>query len=246
MFGFLKKKPPLLRTLASLSCDMHSHLIPGIDDGAPDMETALRLIRGLAALGYQRLVTTPHINGDMYPNTVEIIRAGEAAVAEQIRKEGIAVEFRAAAEHLLDDHFTSALSKGKPFLTLKDNLILIELSFSAPLINLKEILFNLQLKGYTPVLAHPERYLYFAANKSWYDQLRDAGCLFQLNLLSFTGYYGRETEELAGWLIKKNYVEFLGSDLHNEQQLDILSSSARVFRIVQQLSEAGVLRNYLL
>jgi protein-tyrosine phosphatase len=243
MFGFLKKKPPSDATLAPLGCDMHSHLIPGIDDGAPDMDTSLRLIRGMVALGYRRLITTPHINGDVYPNTPAIIRAGEAAVIEQLKKEGIGVEFKAAAEYLLDDHFTRALSAGEPFLTIKDNLILVELSFVVPLLNLKEIIFDLQLKGYIPVLAHPERYLYFAANKGWYDQLRDAGCLFQLNLLSFTGHYGPDAQDLATWLVKKNYVEFLGTDLHHERHLEILRTSGRVFRIVEQLNAAGLLRN---
>jgi tyrosine-protein phosphatase YwqE len=243
MFGFLKKKPPGGPPLAALGCDMHSHLIPGIDDGAPDMDTTIRLIKGMAELGYKRLVTTPHINGDVYPNTIEIIRAGEAAVTEQLRKEGMGMGFRAAAEHLLDDHFTRALSAGEPFLTLKDNLLLVELSFAVPLINLKEIIFDIQLKGYIPVLAHPERYLYFAVNKGWYDQLRDAGCLFQLNLLSFAGYYGRDAQELAGWLVKKNYVEFLGSDLHHYRHLEMLRTSSRVSRLVQQLTDAGLLRN---
>jgi protein-tyrosine phosphatase len=243
MFGFLKKKPPAGATLAPLGCDMHSHLIPGIDDGAPDMDTALTLIRGLAELGYKRLITTPHINGDVYPNTMGIIRAGEAAVNERLKKEGVDVGFKAAAEHLLDDYFTRALSAGEPFLTIKDNLLLVELSFAVPLINLKEIVFDIQLKGYIPVLAHPERYLYFAASKGWYDQLRDAGCLFQLNLLSFAGYYGREAMDLAGWLVKKNYVEFLGTDLHHYRHLEILRTSSRVSRIVQQLTDAGLLRN---
>jgi protein-tyrosine phosphatase len=243
MFGFLKKKPPAGAVLAPLGCDMHSHLIPGIDDGAPDMDTALGLIRGLAELGYKRLITTPHINGDVFPNTIGIIRAGETAVIEQLRKEGIDVGFRAAAEHLLDDYFTRALSAGEPFLTLKDNLLLVELSFAVPMINLKEIIFDIQLKGYVPVLAHPERYLYFAANKGWYDQLRDAGCLFQLNLLSFIGYYGRDAQELAGWLVKRNYVEFLGTDLHHHRHLEMLRSSSRIPRIVQELTDKGLLRN---
>ncbi|GGB08389.1 tyrosine-protein phosphatase [Puia dinghuensis] len=244
MFSIFKKKSNnAVRSLEGLSCDVHSHLIPGIDDGAPDMETSLRLISGLVALGYKKIITTPHINGDVFPNTPAVIRAGAAAVTEQLRQRNIDVEFGAAAEHLMDDHFTRALAAGEPFLTLKDNLILVELSFVVPAINLKEILFQLQLKGYQPVLAHPERYLYFGANKGWYDQLRDSGCLFQLNLLSFSGYYGREPQQLAEYLVKKNYVELLGTDLHHEKHLHMLETSTRLHSTVNRLMDTGLIRN---
>jgi protein-tyrosine phosphatase len=244
MFSFFKKKPDrTARSLESLSCDMHSHLIPGIDDGAPDMATSLHLIRGLVDLGYKKIVTTPHINWAIFPNTAAIIRAGQQAVTEELRKQNIDVEFRAAAEHLMDDHFTTALAAGEPLLTLKDNLILVELSFVVQAINIKEILFDLQLKGYQPVLAHPERYLYFGANKAWYDQLRDFGCLFQINLLSFIGYYGRGAQQLAEYLVKKNFVEFLGTDLHHEKHLQVLASSPRLLHTVDRLMDSGLIRN---
>jgi tyrosine-protein phosphatase YwqE len=243
LFSFFKKRPADAHSLAALSCDMHSHLIPGIDDGVKDMESSIRLIRGLIDLGYKKIITTPHINADIFPNTPKIIRAGEAAVAEEIRRLGLDVEFHAAAEYLMDDHFIRLLSEGQSLLTLKDNLVLVELSFAVPAINLKEIIFEIQLKGYQPVLAHPERYLYFGANKGWYDQLRDAGCLFQLNLLSFRGHYGPESQQLAEWLIKKRYVEFLGSDMHHDKHLEMLRSSSRIFRTVQQLVDAGLIRN---
>jgi len=114
------------------------------------------------------------------------------------------IEFSAAAEYLMDDLFVRMLDNDEPLLTLRDRLVLVELSFAVPAINLKEILFALQLKGYQPVLAHPERYLYFGANKGWYDQLRDAGCLFQLNLMSFSGYYGPESRQLVEYLVKRD------------------------------------------
>ena len=244
MFSFFKRpSADLADKLAGLACDMHSHLIPGIDDGVKDMESSIQLIRGLMALGYRKIITTPHINADIFPNTPAVIRAGQADVQDQLRKEQLDVEFHAAAEYLMDDHFTRALEAGEPLLTLKDNLILVELSFAVPAINLKEIIFNLQLKGYQPVLAHPERYLYFGANKGWYDQLKDAGCLFQLNLLSLRGYYGRDSAQLAEWLIKKKYVDLLGSDMHHERHLEMLGSSPKLFRTVHQLLDTGMIRN---
>lgn len=194
-------------------------------------------------LGYKKIITTPHVNGESYPNTPDIIGAGRAVVLDALRREEIEVEFRAAAEYLMDDKFTETLAAGGSFLTLKDNFILVELSFAVPAINLRNILFDLQLKGYVPVLAHPERYLYFGANKGWYDQLRDAGCLFQLNLLSFIGHYGPEALQLANYLIKKKYVEFLGTDMHHHKHLELIRSSPAIFRTVNKLVETGLIRN---
>ena len=244
MFSFFKKRAAdNPENLAGLVCDMHSHLIPGIDDGVKDMESSIRLIRGLMDLGYKKIITTPHINADIFPNTQEIIRNGRAAVAEELRRLGLDIEFHAAAEYLMDDRFREMVSEGKPLLTLKDNLVLVELSFVVPAINIKTLLFELQLKGYQPVLAHPERYLYFGANKGWYDQLREAGCLFQINLLSFRGYYGPESQQLAEWLVKKKYVEYLGSDMHHDKHLQMLESSPKIFRTARQLIESGLIRN---
>jgi tyrosine-protein phosphatase YwqE len=222
---------------------MHSHLIPGIDDGAKDMEDSLRLIRGLVGLGYRRLITTPHILSDFYPNTPETIGTGLEAVKKELERLKIPVELHAAAEYLMDDEFIRKLEEGEPLLTLKDRMVLVELSFAVPALNLKEILFQLQLKGYQPVLAHPERYLYFGANKGWYDQLKDAGCLFQLNLLSIQGYYGKVSLELAQYLIKKKYIDLLGTDLHHERHLENLANSSRIRETVPRLLDTGLIRN---
>ena len=244
MLSLFKSKPPdPSGALAGLGCDIHSHLIPGIDDGSPDIDTSLRLIRGLIDLGYKKIITTPHINGDIFPNTPDSIRAGRDTVIAALREQHIDIAFAAAAEYLMDDRFARALDAGEPLLTLKDNLVLVELSFAVPAINLKELLFQLQLKGYQPVLAHPERYLYFGANKGWYDQIRDAGCLFQLNLLSLIGYYGKDSRQLAEFLLKRRYFDFLGTDLHHERHLHALRSSKHLFQTVDRLLQTGRLQN---
>lgn len=243
MFSLFRKKIGIPSNLSGLRCDVHSHLIPGIDDGSPDMETSIRLILGFINLGYKKIITTPHINADIFPNTPAIIHAGHAAVTEELKRQNIEIEFHAAAEYLMDEHFSQMLEAGDPLLTMKDNLVLVELSFAVPAINLKEILFNMQLKGYLPVLAHPERYLYFGANKKWYDQLRSAGCLFQLNLLSFAGHYGPYSSQLAEYLVKRKYVDLLGTDLHHDRHLEILQSSAKIHRVVQDLLLTGLVRN---
>jgi tyrosine-protein phosphatase YwqE len=240
---FRKSKDNQTADFSRLACDMHSHLIPGIDDGAPDLETSLSLIRGLVSLGYRKIITTPHIYSDIYPNSPETVLPGFKKVAAAIQEQKIPVEFQAAAEYLLDEQFSDQLDTDQPLLTLSGNLVLVELSFIVPVINLKELLFKLQVKGYQPVLAHPERYLYFNANKGWYDQLKEAGCLFQLNLLSLRGYYGKAPMELAQYLIKKNYINLLGTDLHHDRHLTMLESSSRIMDTVNKLVDSGNIRN---
>jgi protein-tyrosine phosphatase len=243
VFRLFKSSPSSVPgNLAGLRCDMHSHLIPGIDDGAPDMETSVRLVRGLCGLGYRKIITTPHINGEIFPNTPEKIRQLQAALTAELERQQIEVELHAAAEYLIDDHFTQALEAGEPLLTLKDNLVLVELSFAPPALNLPDILFLMQMRGYRPVLAHPERYIYFSADKGWYDRLRDAGCLFQLNLLSFTGHYGRDARQLAAYLIRKDYVDLLGTDLHRDHHLRELHSPI-IAKKVNNLLRNGRLLN---
>jgi protein-tyrosine phosphatase len=242
-FLFNKRGDDKTVDLSALGCDLHSHLLPGIDDGVKDMDEALLMIKGLMDLGYKKIITTPHILWDVYPNTPDTIRAGHQAVAEELRRKDIPVKLFAAAEYLMDDHFDSQLDTGEALLTLKDKMVLVELSFVVASINLKDMLFKMQIKGYQPVLAHPERYLYFGANKGWYDQIRETGCLFQLNLLSLIGYYGKGSRELAQWLIKKKYVDFLGSDLHHERHLSHLRSSSELQAIVDKLVDSGSIRN---
>ena len=203
----------------------------------------MRLIRGLIDLGYQKIITTPHINADIFPNTPANIRAGEAAVAAELRKQGIDIPFHAAAEYLMDDRFSRALADGESLLTLTDNLVLVELSFAVPSINLRELIFEMQLKGYQPVLAHPERYLYFGANKKWYDELKDAGAWFQLNLMSFSGHYGPESRRLAEFLVKKRYVDLLGTDLHHGRHLELLKSSTKIHKAAGDLIQTGLIKN---
>jgi protein-tyrosine phosphatase len=243
MWPLFRKKITVPSGLSGLHCDMHSHLIPGIDDGSPDLETSIRLIRGLMDLGYKKIITTPHVNADIFPNTSAIIRAGQAELTGELERQKIDVQLSAAAEYLIDDSFMRMLDNDEPLLTLQDRLVLVELSFAVPAMNLKDVLFQLQLKGYQPVLAHPERYLYFGANKAWYQQLRDAGCLFQLNLMSFSGHYGRESLQLVEYLVKKKFVDLLGTDLHHEKHLEVLSQSAKIHQAAEELMLTGLIRN---
>jgi protein-tyrosine phosphatase len=239
---FFKKKEKGSTDLGWLRTDMHSHLIPGIDDGSPDMETSLSLLRGFVELGYQKVITTPHVLADLYPNTTEGIRQGLAGLQAAVQAAGIPIEVEAAAEYFMDEPFAEAVKARKPLLTLKDNLLLVEISMVTAPLDLQDMLFELQLGGYQPVIAHPERYIYAKGRRGFFETLRDAGCLFQLNLLSLTGHYGTAVRDLAEELVKEDYYDFAGTDLHGARHLEGLQKLGSS-PTLKRWKESGRLRN---
>jgi tyrosine-protein phosphatase YwqE len=228
--------------LDALKTDMHSHLLPGIDDGAQDIITSVELIRGMKEAGYSKLITTPHIMWDMYQNTRDIILGALDEMQIVLKEENIDIELQAAAEYFLDDHVMELLKKREPLLTFGDNMVLAEFSMASPPIDLKEMLFEMRMQDYQPVIAHPERYIYLEDNKEFYDELKDAGYLFQLNILSFAGAYGRSVASLANHLLKKGYYDLIGTDLHHARHLKSLQDSG-IIEPLNKLLETGNIRN---
>jgi protein-tyrosine phosphatase len=244
MFSIFNKKKRARLDLSGLVADMHSHLLPGIDDGSPDTETSLELINGLQELGYRKFITTPHILWDMYKNDATTIDAAYQELQQAAQQENnAAIPIKAAAEYFLDEHFDELLENNVPLLTLHKNLVLVEFSFVTTPLNFKDKLFNMQMRGYQPVLAHPERYLYFMSDRKWYDELKDAGCLFQLNILSLTGYYGKASLQLAQHLIGKRYINLLGTDCHHFRHLNTLRNAHNIMEPVSSLLDSGQLLN---
>lgn len=215
---FFKKKPKT--TLASLIpqgyVDIHSHLLPGIDDGAKDQADSLSLVNTLRDFGFGQFITTPHVLTGVWNNTYEGIQSVEKTTQEFLKAQGINHPFKAAAEYLMDDVFLKKL-KTEPLLKLKDDWVLVEMSYLNAPLQLYDILFDLQMEGYRPILAHPERYLFYHRNTQEYDKLKKAGCKFQLNLLSVTGYYGKHVADIAEKLLNDGMIDFTGSDTHHER-----------------------------
>jgi len=218
---------------------MHSHLLPGIDDGSPDTETSVALKKGLEALGFLQFITTPHIMWDMYKNTEVSINEALQQLQQQPNQQNI----RPAAEYYMDEYFDGLVEKDKPLLAIFGKKVLVEFSFVSPPLDLKEKLFNLQMKGYQPILAHPERYQYFSGMKSMYDDFKSMDCLFQVNLLSLSGYYGKIPADLANYLISKKYIDFVGTDLHHQRHLEAFQNSKGIMNQVSQLLDSGKLQN---
>lgn len=245
MFSIFKKREPVTTDFGWLGTDIHSHLVPGIDDGAQDMATAMALVRGLMDIGFTSLITTPHIFWELYPNTPEIITGGSGELQEKLGEEKIRIPFKAAAEYFIDDHFDADLKAKKPLLTIKDNIVLVEFSMLTQPFDLQELLFEMQLQNYQPLIAHPERYIYLRNNKGFFDELKNVGCQFQLNLMSLTGHYGKGVQELAAYLVQKEYYDYAGTDLHSERHLQVLQTVS-ASPLYAALRESNVLKNHLL
>ncbi len=222
LFGSGKKEQAESAGL-SLDTDIHSHILPGIDDGSPDIETSLQLIRGLQNLGYKKLVATPHIIGDYFKNTPAIINAQLQKVKTACSEAGIDIELSAAAEYMLDDYFMNLVKEG-PLLTIHDNMVLTELPYSVPASNVEEMLFAIITAGYKPVLAHPERYFYYHRDHAEYSRLRELGFLLQVNLLSVCGYYGAPVAKSARYIFDNGLADIVGTDMHHTRHLQALSS----------------------
>lgn len=235
MFTFLKSKAVLKDLIPDNHVDIHSHLLPGIDDGAKTFEDSLRLTQALKSFGISQFITTPHIIQHVWENTHEQIIANKNSTVEKLHKNNITIPFQAAAEYLMDDQFVR-LFQSNDLLTLKDNHVLVEMSYINAPIQLYSILFDLRVAGYTPVLAHPERYLFYHKNFNEYEKLKKAGCLFQLNLLAVVGYYGENITKIAESLLQKGMYDFVGSDVHHDNHIAAFEQKIKI-KEVQPLKD---------
>jgi protein-tyrosine phosphatase len=220
--------------------DIHSHLLPGIDDGAKDLADSATLIKQFVHLGYQKLITTPHIMGDFYRNTPEIILEKLEEVRHFLQEMELHIQIEAAAEYYLDEWFIHKIEKGEKILTFGDGYVLFETGFHDKPKYLKETVFNLQASGYKPVWAHPERYTYLYQDSKILEELYECGVFLQINLNSLAGYYHRAAKDFAEKLIEKGQVHFIGSDCHHFRHLEVLKT-VRNLKSYSKLCELNIL-----
>lgn len=233
MFGIFKKN----KIENFLKTEIHSHLLPGIDDGVQTIEESIKIIHALSELGFEKIITTPHIIGDFYPNTPEIISSKLNHLKSEVGERGINIEIEAAAEYLIDDHFIGLLDSEEKLLTFGDSFILIETPFLNKPLFLEDVIFKLKAQGYQPVLAHPERYLYLQEDYSLIQGILNTRVLLQLNLTSLVGHYSRGAQKLAEYLIDNHHIHFLGSDIHSIRHFDMYQKalSSKYFDKCRQL-----------
>ncbi len=223
MLSFLKPKTVLKDLIPDNYVDIHSHLLPGIDDGAKNIEESQFLISELRKIGVSKFITTPHIFSGVWDNTKENILSNYNATKLLFSENKTEIKLNVAAEYLLNDHLVTLLDRNE-ILTLKDNYVLVEMSYINPPIQLYDIIFKIQIAGYIPILAHPERYAFYHKSTDEYKKLKKSGCLFQLNLLSTVGYYGSEVMKTANLLLTSGMIDYVGSDVHHKQHINAFYS----------------------
>ena len=243
LFNIFKKSTRLKTAvdLSILGCDIHSHFIPGIDDGAKTVEDSVQMITEMYHMGYKKVITTPHTMSDYYRNTSETILDGLEKVKIALKENNIPIEVGAASEYYLDFDFERKLDEEK-LLTFGNNHLLFEISYMNPPDNIYHVIFKMQLLGYKPVLAHPERYNFWHTDFEKYESLIDKGVLLQMNINSLTGYYSMATKKIAEQMIEKNMISFLGTDCHHIGHINLMKEVVYE-KHLHQLIESGKLLN---
>lgn len=245
LLDIFKKKSQLPPSVLPLEVDIHSHLVPAIDDGIQTIEEGLDILREMVQLGYKKIITTPHTMMEVYPNSPKTINNGLQLMKKAIIEADIPITIEAATEYYLDESFIERLDNDEPLMTFGDNYVLFETSFINEPPFLKEATFKMNIKGYKPVYAHPERYLYLIENDDLLEEMIDRDIFFQLNLNSLTGMYSKPVQKFAEKLIDKKAVRFVGTDCHNIAHIEQLKRTTET-KYFKKLLELDLLNNTLL
>lgn len=227
---------------ATLDVDIHSHLIPNIDDGSQSMEQSIEMIEALIQLGFKKIITTPHIHPN-YPNHPEVILSGLENLQKELSKLELEIELEAAAEYYVDEVFHKKVKEKGLILSFGGKHVLVESSFLNKPVFFEAVMFDLQSAGYTPVLAHPERYRFLEGRLDWLEELKSMGVLLQVTLGSIGGYYGTKPERIGKSLLKNEMVDFLGSDLHRSSHLEYLEKGLKSKEVQKSLKE-NIIKNH--
>ena len=207
------------------ACDIHSHLLPGVDDGFPSKEKTLEALEFLKNHGISKVKMTPHFMKDYPENTRANIEKAFGEFTEETKNKAIP-HLSLGGEYMLDSAFPQRVEEGLLTLNNEYKIVLCETSYMMMEPGAKEMLYDVMLKGYQPVMAHPERYNY--ANMSLYKRWKEKDYLFQLNLLSLAGAYGKPAQDKAFLMLKEGMYDYVGSDLHRLDRVQGMVSSIKM------------------
>ncbi|WP_291909282.1 CpsB/CapC family capsule biosynthesis tyrosine phosphatase [Chitinophaga sp. CB10] len=227
MFFFRKKNASDANAsslLAFMGTDLHSHLLPAVDDGVQDVATSVHFITALQEMGIRQIITTPHVMMDRFPNSAATLAGPYQQVLQALQSAGNPISFSHAGEYYLDESLPQLLQQ--PLMKIFGNVVLVEMSFMSAPPQIFQWLFDIQTAGYQVLLAHPERYNYYHQQPEMYARYRERGCMLQVNLLSLTGYYGKHIKTAAEYLLQKGLADYIGTDLHHHKHLEAIRDIA--------------------
>ena len=226
-----------------LGTDMHNHVLPGIDDGSPNVETSLEFLRRYHKLGFKQVVASPHIRFPQFENTNDKIKAAYELLESAPGRSEIPVKLVYSAEYYLDEQFLELLNKDR-LLTFGGNYLLTELSLGhRSFMDMDQLAVKMFEKGLRPILAHPERYLYWSKQLDMFDKLKSRGWLLQVNLMSLLGYYGKPEQRTANHLLDEDLVDFVGTDAHSLKHFDVIAGADE--KIIQKLKSKYLANNLI-
>ena len=247
MFSWLTSSRTPLNNLRKLQFDMHCHLLPGIDDGPESIEESLAIIKAMVTAGYKGAICTSHIFPEVYDNKADDMLRGVDSLQSALEQNKIDFTLRASAEYMIDRPFVD-LAKSKKLLAFgKKNYVVIETGFTQENPYFDEAIYEMQCAGYCPILAHPERYLYLSQSKSieTFEEIIDKGIELQINLFSLLGHYGRLSKEVAETLLKNNFIQWIGTDIHRSQHIAFLEKANTLKNLSNSIRDNQIQNKYL-
>ena len=209
--------------------DTHSHILFNIDDGSNNIEESIAILKEMAEVGFKHVILTPHyIEGTEYSVTNEEKDIRFALLEKRIKEENLDITIHLGNEIFLHNNLIASIEGAKCYGLNKSNYLLVELPFHNQIRGLIDILYEFKVKGYTPIIAHPERYTYLQDNPDLVDKLKEEGTLFQCNYSSILGYYRKDAERLLKYMLKKHYVDYLGTDIHHINKAFVLDNFDKI------------------
>lgn len=217
--------------------DLHSHIIYGVDDGSSSLEESIEILKKLKQVGFDNVIMTPHyIDGSNYSSeNIEKLEKLEI-LRQEVKKHNIDINLYLGNEVFINDHIADGIKNGSIYPLNNTEYVLFELPFHNRIISLYDIVFEMKVQGYIPVLAHPERYVYFQDNYDLVDELREEGLLFQCNFASILGYYGKGSQKLLKYMLKKGYVDFFGTDIHHANKSYTTDNFAKIEKVLNKIA----------
>lgn len=244
LFNLFKKKEELF-SLSYDQCkvDFHSHLLPGIDDGVKTFDESILIIENFVALGYKKIITTPHVMSDFYRNDSKTIIELKNQLNERLQEQNIDMVVDASAEYYYDDFFKNLYERDE-LLLIKDKYFLFELSYINEPQDIHSFVFEAHSKGLKPIMAHPERYPYWNGKIDVFKTLQEAGCLFQMNINSLVGHYHIDAQNMAELMIENQLIDFMCSDCHKIQHIEMMKK-VKIKKHLKEVLESGMIKNHI-
>lgn len=209
--------------------DVHSHILFGVDDGSSSIEESITLLKELKEVGFNNVILTPHyIEGSDYCSSRDNNLERFNQLKKIIKDKKIGINIYLGNEIFIDDDIIEYIKEGKISSLNDTKYLLIELPFHNKIVNLEDTLYELSYAGFVPILAHPERYDFFQKDYKMVDSLRENGVLFQANYASILGYYDNKSKKLLKYMLKKGYIDFLGTDIHRTKKMFVIDNFDKI------------------